>query len=146
LPMVTSWISLWRACPLVSYPYMGYESLPSSPSSMVLTSGLQISVMHIWKLLLWNEIISLQVLNLVSWKTLSDYHQGTLWSTHIWTTLAWTLHRLSPQWRLLTLQGRTWYLDETQWWFVWVCDHVCQWPLPQNVGPKIIDGYSSEEV
>jgi hypothetical protein len=29
---------------------------------------LQISVMLIWKLLPWNEIISLQVLNLVSWK------------------------------------------------------------------------------
>jgi hypothetical protein len=38
------------------------------PSSMVLTSGLQISVMLIWKLLPWNETISLQVLNLVSWK------------------------------------------------------------------------------
>jgi hypothetical protein len=38
------------------------------PNSMVLTSGLQILVMLIWKLLPWNEIISLQVLNLVSWK------------------------------------------------------------------------------
>jgi hypothetical protein len=31
-------------------------------------SGLQISVMLIWKLLPWNGIISLQVLNLVNWK------------------------------------------------------------------------------
>jgi hypothetical protein len=51
-----------------SYPYVGYESLLSLPNSMVLTSGLQILVMLIWKLLPWNEIISLQVLNLVSWK------------------------------------------------------------------------------
>jgi hypothetical protein len=48
--------------------YSGYKSLLSFPSSMVLTSGLQISVMLIWKLLPWNKIISLQVLNLVSWK------------------------------------------------------------------------------
>jgi hypothetical protein len=58
-------------------------------NSMVLTSALQILVMLIWKLLPWNEIISLQVLNLVSWKrTLFDYRQGTLWSTHVWITLA----------------------------------------------------------
>jgi hypothetical protein len=48
--------------------YVGYESLFSLPNSMVLTSGLQILVMLIWKLLPWNETISLQVLNLVSWK------------------------------------------------------------------------------
>jgi hypothetical protein len=61
----------------------------SLQNSMVLTSALQILVMLIWKLLPWNEIISLQVLNLVSWKrTLFDYHQGTLWSTHVWITLA----------------------------------------------------------
>jgi hypothetical protein len=35
---------------------------------MVLTSGQQILVMLIWKPLPWNEIISLQVLNLVYWK------------------------------------------------------------------------------
>jgi hypothetical protein len=46
----------------------GYKSLPSFLSSMALTNGLQISVMLIWKLLPWNEIISLQVLNLVNWK------------------------------------------------------------------------------
>jgi hypothetical protein len=58
LPMVTSRIFLWRACtPL--YPYVGYELLLSLPNSMVLTSGLQISVMLIWKLLPWNKIISL---------------------------------------------------------------------------------------
>jgi hypothetical protein len=68
LPMVTSQIFLWRACTAVSYPYVGYESLLSLLNSMVLTSGLQILVMLIWKLLPWNEIISLQVLNLVSWK------------------------------------------------------------------------------
>jgi hypothetical protein len=68
LLMVTSWIFLWRACTPVSCPYVGYESLLSFPNSMVLTSGLQILVMLIWKLLLWNKIISLQVLNLVSWK------------------------------------------------------------------------------
>jgi hypothetical protein len=51
--------------------------------------------MLIWKLLPWNRIISLQVLNLVNWK--GDYRQGTLWSTHVWTTLACTLRRLSPQ-------------------------------------------------
>ena len=45
-----------------------YESLPSFLSSMALTSGLQISVMLIWKLLPWNRIISLQVLNLVNLK------------------------------------------------------------------------------
>jgi hypothetical protein len=45
-----------------------YESLLSLLNSMVLTSLLQILVMLIWKLLPWNEIISLQVLNLVSWK------------------------------------------------------------------------------
>jgi hypothetical protein len=56
------------ATTLVSYPYMGYESLPSFLSSMVLTSGLQISVMLIWKLLPWNGSISLQVLKLVNWK------------------------------------------------------------------------------
>jgi hypothetical protein len=68
LPTVTSRIFLWRACTLVPYPYVGYESLLSLPNSMVLTSGLQISVMLIWKLLPWNKIILLQVLNLVSWK------------------------------------------------------------------------------
>jgi hypothetical protein len=68
LPMVTSRISLWNACTPVLYPYVGYESLLSFPSSMVLTSGIQISVMLIWKLLPWNIVISLQVLNLVSWK------------------------------------------------------------------------------
>jgi hypothetical protein len=65
---ITSRIFFWRACTLVSYSYVGYESLLSLPNSMVLTSGLQILVMLIWKLLPWNEIISLQVLNLVSWK------------------------------------------------------------------------------
>jgi hypothetical protein len=65
---VTSRIFLWRAYTPVSYSYVGYELLLSLPNSMVLTSGLQISVMLIWKLLPWNEIISLQVLNLVSWK------------------------------------------------------------------------------
>jgi hypothetical protein len=84
----TSRIFLWRACTPVSYPYVGYESLLSLPNSMVFTSGLQILVMLIWKLLPWNEIISLQVLNLVSWKDIFAYHQGTLWSTHVWTTLA----------------------------------------------------------
>jgi hypothetical protein len=44
------------------------------------------------------------------------------------------------------LQGRTWYLDETQWQFVWVCGHVCRPPLSRNVGPEIIHGYSSGEV
>jgi hypothetical protein len=68
LPMVTSQISLWRACTLVSYPYVSYESLPSFPSSMVLSSGLPILVMLIWKPLPWNRIISLQALNLVNWK------------------------------------------------------------------------------
>jgi hypothetical protein len=68
LLMVTSRIFLWRACTPVLYPYVVYESLLSFLSSMLLTSGLQISVMLIWKLLPWNEIISLQVLNLVSWK------------------------------------------------------------------------------
>jgi hypothetical protein len=68
LPTVTSQISLWRARTLVLYPYVGYESLPSFPSSMVLTSGLQISVMLIWKPLPWNGIILLQALNLVNWK------------------------------------------------------------------------------
>jgi hypothetical protein len=67
-PTVTSKISLWRACTPVLYPYVGYESLPSFLSSMVLTSGLQILVMLIWKPLSWNGIISLQVLNLVNWK------------------------------------------------------------------------------
>jgi hypothetical protein len=102
--------------------------------------------MLIWKLLPWNEIILLQVLIWSAGRTLSDYRQGTLWSTHVWTTLAWTLCRLSPQWRLLTLQGRTWYLDETHWLFVWVCGNVCRRPLSRNVGPEIIHGYSSEEV
>mgnify|MGYP003445654997 CR=1 FL=1 len=53
---------------LVSYPYEGYESLPSFPSSMVLSSGLPILVMLIWKPLPWNGIILLQTLNLVNWK------------------------------------------------------------------------------
>jgi hypothetical protein len=68
LPTVTSQISLWRACTPVSYPYEGYKSLPSFPSSMVLSSGLPISVMLIWKPLPWNRIILLQALNLVNWK------------------------------------------------------------------------------
>jgi hypothetical protein len=68
LPTVTSQISIWRACTPVSYPYEGNESLPSSPSSMVLSSGLPILVMLIWKPLPWNGIISLQALNLVNWK------------------------------------------------------------------------------
>jgi hypothetical protein len=74
-------------------------------------------------------------------KALYGLHMSALW-----TTLAWTLHWLSPQWMLLTLQGRTWYLDETWWWFVWVCGHVCWRPLSRNVVPKIIHGYSSEQV
>jgi hypothetical protein len=60
--------------------------------------------------------------------------------------LAWTLCQLSLQWRLLTVQGRTWYLDETPWQFVWVCGHICRQPLPRNVGPEIIYGYFSKEV
>jgi hypothetical protein len=52
----------------VNSSYVGYESLPSFLSSMVLTSGLQILVMLIWKVLPWNGIISLQVQNLVNWK------------------------------------------------------------------------------
>jgi hypothetical protein len=42
--------------------------LLSLANSMVLTSGLQILVMLIWKLLPLNEIIWLQVLNFVSRK------------------------------------------------------------------------------
>jgi hypothetical protein len=61
----------------------------------------------------WNYVIAGPEFGLAG-RTLSDYCQGTLWSTHVWTTLAWTLRWLSPQWRLFTLQGRTWYLDETQ--------------------------------
>jgi hypothetical protein len=61
-------IPLESVCTPVTYPYEGYESLPSFPSSMVLSSGLPISVMLIWKPLPWNGIILLQALNLVNWK------------------------------------------------------------------------------
>jgi hypothetical protein len=42
--------------------------------------------------------------------------------------------------------GSTNDMDETQWRFVRICGHVCRRPLPWNVGPEIIHGYSSEEV
>jgi hypothetical protein len=42
------------------YSGEGYELLPFFLSSMVLSSGLPISVMLIWKPLPWNGIISLQ--------------------------------------------------------------------------------------
>jgi hypothetical protein len=54
--------------------YSGVISLPGLrivtflSELMVLTSGLQISVMLIWNLLPWSRIISLQFLNLVNWK------------------------------------------------------------------------------
>jgi hypothetical protein len=116
------------------------------PNSMVLTSGLQISVMLIWKLLPWNEIISLQVLNLVNWKEiiwLSSRH------SMVYTCLDYVGMNALPivsAMKASHLARQNLISGWDSMVIVWVCGHICRRPLSWNVGPKIIHRYSSEEV